>query len=268
MTPQADLPIAGSPAEIYEQFMVRAIFGPWAKDFVDFVALKSGQSALDIACGTGALTGLLADRAGGSGRVAGLDFDSAMIDVARSRRPDIEWHDANALQMPFSDGEFDIAASQQGFQFLPDKKVGLLEIRRVLKPHGRLALSVWRSLEFSPGFHALSKALAKWVNPDVAKLGAFSQGDPDTLRELIGDAGFVNVKIHAVSKTVHFGSASRFAELVIAGSSAMTRKALSEISATDIEAFKNDVVEMLSSYESSAGLTLPTETHYIGAERP
>lgn len=267
MVSRTDNPIAGSPAEIYEQFIVPAVFGPWTEDFVEFVAPKSGESALDIACGTGALTKLLADRASSGGRIVGLDFDSGMIDVARSRRPDIEWCEADALDMPFGTGEFDIVTSHQGFQFLPEKRTGLLEMRRVLKPRGRLALSVWRSVEYSPGHLALSKALAKWVDPDVAKLTPFSLGDPDTLQDLVSDAGFIKIEIRAVSKIVRFDSAVHFAELIIAGSSAITRKALSQISPADIDGFKNDVVEMLSSYHSPAGLTFPMESHYLAAQR-
>ena len=124
MVSRTDKPIAGSPAEIYEQFIVPAVFGPWTEDFVEFVAPKSGESALDIACGTGALAKLLADRASSGGRIVGLDFDSGMIGVARSRRPDIEWCEADALDMPFGTGEFDIVTSHQGFQFLRKRERG------------------------------------------------------------------------------------------------------------------------------------------------
>jgi len=268
MAPNNDDPITGSPAEIYDQYNVPALFGPWSEDFVGFVAPTSGQSILDVACGTGALTKLLADRTDKSNRVVGLDFDGAMLSIASSHRPDIEWHEANAMDMPFQDAEFDIVTSHQGFQFIPDRQTGLREIHRVLKPNGRVKFSIWRSIEYIPGYHAISKALAKWVNPDVAKLGAFALGDPDTLRDLVGGVGFVDIEIHAVSKHVHFPSAERFVELAIAGSSALTRQALSEVSANDMISFKNDVEEMLMQYETPTGLALPTETHYLMARKP
>ena len=203
MSPQTENNIEGSPAGIYDQSMVPAVFGPWTEDFVEFVAPRLGESALDIACGTGAPTRRMAAPIGSDGGIVGLDFDFGMIDVARCARSDIESHEANALQMPFGAEEFDIAASHQGFQFLPDREAGLMEIRRVSRPRGRLALAVWRSIEYSPGHHAWSKALEKWVNPDVAKLVPFSLGGLDILRGFVGDAGFENIDARAVSKVVH-----------------------------------------------------------------
>jgi ubiquinone/menaquinone biosynthesis C-methylase UbiE len=265
MAAKIDEPIVGSPAEIYDKYNVPALFGPWSEDFVAFVAPTSGQSILDVACGTGALTKLLADKAGVSSRIVGLDFDDAMLSIARSHRPEIEWREANAMDMPFQNAEFDIITSHQGFQFIPDKQTGLREIHRVLTPNGQVKLSIWRSIEYIPGYHAISKALAKWVNPDAAKLGAFALGDPDSLRLLVSTAGFRDIEIHPVSKHVHFASAKRFVELAIAGSSALTRQALAEVSATDMISFKNDIVEMLMQYETSTSLALPSESHYLTA---
>jgi SAM-dependent methyltransferase len=239
MAAKIDEPIVGSPAEIYDKYNVPALFGPWSEDFVAFVAPTSGQSILDV--------------------------DDAMLSIARSHRPEIEWREANAMDMPFQNAEFDIITSHQGFQFIPDKQTGLREIHRVLTPNGQVKLSIWRSIEYIPGYHAISKALAKWVNPDAAKLGAFALGDPDSLRLLVSTAGFRDIEIHPVSKHVHFASAKQFVELAIAGSSALTRQALAEVSATDMISFKNDIVEMLMQYETSTSLALPSESHYLTA---
>ena len=65
-------PITGTPAEIYEQHMVPAIFARWAPDLVEAAAVRSGDRALDVACGTGAVTRHLAERVGPAGTVVGL----------------------------------------------------------------------------------------------------------------------------------------------------------------------------------------------------
>lgn len=268
MSSHAEGPFEGSPAEIYERHLVPALIAPWAREFAEFVVPKRGESALDIACGTGALTGLLADLVGNDGRVVGLDFDPDMVEVARSIRPDLEWHVADAQKMPFAVREFDLVTCHQGFQFLPDKPAGLQEMRRVLRSKGRLALAVWRSIEFCPGQHALSKALAKWVDPDVARLAGWALGDADTLQEIVGQAGFEDITLRAVTKSVQFRSAVHFTEVLIGGSSIRTREMLAKISPADRDGFTRDVAEMLKPYESPTGLSFPMEAHFLAARAP
>jgi ubiquinone/menaquinone biosynthesis C-methylase UbiE len=86
-------PIAGTPAEIYEQHMVPAIFAWWAPDLVEAAGVRPGGRALDVACGTGAVTRILAERVGPAGTVVGLDINPGMLAVARvaASLPNIEW---------------------------------------------------------------------------------------------------------------------------------------------------------------------------------
>ena len=81
------LQISGTPAEIYERHMVPAIFARWAPDLVEAAGVRTGESALDVACGTGAVTRLLAERVGPTGKVAGLDINPGMLAVARLVAP-------------------------------------------------------------------------------------------------------------------------------------------------------------------------------------
>ncbi|PYV13821.1 MAG: hypothetical protein DMG07_13340, partial [Acidobacteria bacterium] len=77
--------LSGSPAEIYERYNVPRFFLPWARDLVELMAPKAGERALDVACGTGAVTRLVAERVNPTGSVVGLDVNAGMIAVARSR---------------------------------------------------------------------------------------------------------------------------------------------------------------------------------------
>ena len=131
-----------NPAEDYERYLVPAFFHAFAGELVSLAAPWPGERVLDIACGTGALTRLLVERVGPNGHVTGLDLSAGMLAVARTLldEPNVDWHEGSALELPFPDGSFDLVTCQQGLQFFPDRPAGVREMRRVLKPGGRLAL--------------------------------------------------------------------------------------------------------------------------------
>ncbi len=176
------LDIVGTPGEIYEHHAVPAIFARWAPELVELAGVQPGERVLDVACGTGVVTRLLADRVGSTGRVVGLDLNAGMLAAARAAavNPTIEWLEGNVMSMSLPDATFDAVVCQQGFQFFPDKPLALREMRRVLVSGGRLALSVWRSVEQVPGFRVLQEALARRIVAEVA----------DATRAYVDDEGW------------------------------------------------------------------------------
>lgn len=190
------LQISGSPADIYEQHMVPAIFARWAPDLVQAAGVRPAERVLDVACGTGAVTRLLAEQVGPAGKVTGLDITPGMLAAARLAAPSqrIEWLEGSAVKMPLPDGTFDAVICQQGLQFFPDKAAALSEMRRVLKRGGRLALSCWRAVEHTPGYLVLEQALARRVGPEKAALPPFSLGDAGAIRGLVVGAGFQELR--------------------------------------------------------------------------
>jgi len=114
----------------------------WKRKMAGLVALGKSEQALDICCGTGDLIVRLAK---GGGRVVGVDMNGAMLNVARRRLAkrnigQSRLYQADALQLPFGDGQFDVVTIAYGLRNLADHKTGLKEIFRVLKPGGRLAI--------------------------------------------------------------------------------------------------------------------------------
>jgi SAM-dependent methyltransferase len=162
------LQISGTPAEIYEEHMVPAIFARWAPDRVETAGMRTGEYVLDAACGTGAVTRLLAGRVAPTGKVVGLDINPGMLAVARRAIPDpnVEWLESSAIETPLPDASFDAVVCQQGLQFFSDRPAALAEMHRALKRDGRLALSCWRSIEHTPGYLALEQALARRIGPE------------------------------------------------------------------------------------------------------
>jgi SAM-dependent methyltransferase len=215
--------ISGTPAEIYEQHMVPAIFARWAPDLVEAAGVRTGERALDVACGTGAVTRLLAERVGPAGKVVGLDINPGMLAVARLAAPSgsIEWLEGSVAKMPLPDASFDAVICQQGLQFVPEKAAALSEMHRVLKRGGRLALSCWRSIEHTPGYLALQQALARRIGPEKAALPPFSFGDGGSIRGLALAAGFREVKLRAEAKMIRFQSAEHLVRAVVGGAPTM-----------------------------------------------
>src|SRR5215218_11336618 len=99
-------------AEVYEARFVPALFAEWAPHLVEAARVAGGQAVLDVACGTGVVARTAADRMGGQGRVVGLDLNEGMLTVAGRLRPDIEWRQGDAADLPFEAGSFDAVLCQ------------------------------------------------------------------------------------------------------------------------------------------------------------
>ena len=122
----------------YEQGFVPAIGAPFGAALVAAAGLRQGERVLDVACGTGIVTRLAADRVAPDGKVSGLDLNPAMLSVARSvaqssGRP-INWYESSAEAMPLPDGSFDVVFCQLGLMFIADRRAAVREMRRVRSP--------------------------------------------------------------------------------------------------------------------------------------
>jgi len=255
----------GSAAELYERHMVPAIFGPWAEDLLALATPKPGERVLDVACGTGVVARLVAQRVGPSGTVVGFDLNPGMLTVARAlpqpHGAQIEWREGNVSAIPFPDAAFDLVLCQQGLQFFPDRPAALREMRRVLVPGGRLALSVWRSMEHTPAFAALATALGRRIAPEAAAImqGPFALGSAEDLRTLTIGAGFGDVIVQPAAKALRFPSSEEFVRLYVAATplAGVVAKASDDTRA----ALVAEVSAALKSSVDHQGLAFPIEAH-------
>lgn len=155
-----DTRFAGSIPALYERNLVPMIFAPYAADLVRRVAERKPRRILEIAAGTGVVTRALADTLPDAGIVA-TDLNTAMLQQARATgtsRP-VEWRQADAMALPFGDGEFDAVVCQFGVMFFPDKPHAFAEARRVLKPGGVFLFNAWDRIEDNDFADAVSDAL-------------------------------------------------------------------------------------------------------------
>jgi ubiquinone/menaquinone biosynthesis C-methylase UbiE len=200
--------VSRSAAEVYEEFFVPALFQEWPNRVADAAKLRPGDRVLDVACGTGVLARTVAARVGPSGAAIGLDVNEGMLAVARRKAPRLDWRSGRAEALPFDNESFDAVVSQFGLMFFEDRRAALMEMMRVLRHGGRLAVAVWDSLERTPGYATVTQLLQRLFGDRAADAlrAPFALGDPDALRSLFSSAGIPNATVTTVKGTARFPS--------------------------------------------------------------
>ena len=214
--------LSDNAAENYEQHFVPAIFQDWAPRTAGAAEISGGDRVLDVACGTGVVTRQCADRAGAEGSVTGLDLNEAMLAVARRIRPELDWRQGDAADLPFEDAAFDAVTCQFGLMFMPDRAQALSEMWRVLAPGGRLVVAVFGSTDDNPPYRILAEIGERHAGAEAAAVlrSPFVLGDTNELAGLYAKAGIAGAEISAHTGTEHFASMARFMEIEIKGTPA------------------------------------------------
>ena len=165
-------------------------------------AVRPGDRVLDACCGTGDLA--VAADAAGADHVIGADFSEQMLERARRKAPGLEWVQADVLALPFEAASFDSVVVGFGVRNVEDLEAGLRELRRVLRPGGRLGI-----LEITTPHGVLAPFYRLWFDHVVPLLGRLLPGGaaytylpasvrrfpgPEELAELLGSCGFRAVR--------------------------------------------------------------------------
>lgn len=147
----------------------------WKKRLVDLAGVRAGQRALDLASGTGDIAAALASR---GATAVGLDITHRMMQLARGKSPSIPFLTGDMMALPFPSSAFDVVTMGYGLRNVPDLGVAIDEIRRVLKPGGRML-----SLDFNKPENPLVRAVyLAYLTVVGSLLGLVLHGDPDTYR--------------------------------------------------------------------------------------
>jgi len=174
--------------EMWASFAPTAAFTtPVAAHLVEFAEIKPGETVLDVGTGTGVVA-ITAARAGAS--VTGLDLTPALLDVARenarvARLGATQWLEGDAENLPFPDGQFDVVVSQFGHMFAPRPDVTVAQMRRVLKPGGRIAFATWPPEHFVGRLFAFIGKNSPPPPPGAAPPPQW--GSPSIVAERLGD---------------------------------------------------------------------------------
>jgi ubiquinone/menaquinone biosynthesis C-methylase UbiE len=202
--PGSDGVFAGAIPENYDRYMVPMIFEPYARDLAHRVAALSPHDVLETAAGTGVLTRLIAAQLPAGGRFVVTDLNQPMLKFARQQMPAdprVEWAQADAQDLPFPDGSFDLVCCQFGAMFFPDRVRAYREARRVLRPDAQLLFAVWDRIEQNEFAAEVEDALAELFPKDPPRfMSRTPHGyyDVELIRAELGAAGFASVTVSVV----------------------------------------------------------------------
>lgn len=199
--------LEGMP-EAYDQLLGPPKFSPYARELARRVAAQAPAAVLEVAAGTGLLTRALLDE---GLSVTATDLNAPMVAYGLTHVPGAAWSQADALDLPFDDGQFDAVACGFGVMFFPDKRRGFAEAKRVLRPGGVLVLSVWDGLESVP-FPAsvYDELVSLWPDdpPDFFARVPYGYHDETVLRADLAAGGFDEVTVERVALTTRADAAA------------------------------------------------------------
>jgi SAM-dependent methyltransferase len=212
---------------VTEQVRIDQLFAPVTEAALAAAAPEAGESVLDIGCGTGTTVLRLARSVGVAGQVLGVDISAQQLNLARRRISDAGISQAwvvldDAATHEFPPASFDLAFSRFGVMFFADPIGAFTNIKRAMKPGGRLTLAVFRTGPENPWATASIAALRHLVEPPPPPgpedPGQFAWGDPARVRRILGGAGFKEVKLTPLDVQITLGpdaaSAAEFAMFV------------------------------------------------------
>jgi ubiquinone/menaquinone biosynthesis C-methylase UbiE len=179
-----------------------------------------GEQVLDIACGTGLVSFAAARAVGQRGQVVGIDLSERMVDAverqARNRKlSNCSFSRMDAETLTFPDASFDVVLCALGLMYMPDPKQALGEMRRVLRPGGRVSLAVWGERS-KCGWSALFPIVDAEVASEVCPL-FFGLGQQDALARLCADAKFEAVRYRRIMTTLTFAGSNEACDAAFVG---------------------------------------------------
>ncbi len=180
------------------------LLAPVSEILIDRAAVGAGERIIDVGCGCGTIAMALAQRTGPAGHVLGVDISAPMLARARQVAPagvPVEFVLADATVYPFEPESFDLLVSRFGVMFFADPVLAFANMRRALKPSGRLAFACWREPRENPWMMAPLQAVYRHV-PKLPPQGPedpgpFAFASEQRVHRILGEAGFMDIAMEA-----------------------------------------------------------------------
>jgi ubiquinone/menaquinone biosynthesis C-methylase UbiE len=184
---------------------------------LEFASPAEGERVLDVACGTGLVSFAAARAVGPKGHLLGTDLSQRMIDAAERRAQDLGLSNCSFLRMDAEnlsvpDASFDVALCGLGLMYVPDPEKALREMRRVLRPGGRVSVAVWgerRNCGWAAVFAIVDAEVASEVCPLFFRLG-----QQEALARLCAAAAFDDIKLRRITTTLVYADADAACDAV------------------------------------------------------
>ena len=238
---------------------------------LDVASIQSGSRVLDIAAGTGESTLMAARRIGLTGSVLAADNSASMLNVAaeaahREGLTNVKTRVMNAENLALEADSFDAVISRIALMLFPNAAKAVAEMRRVVKPGGKVAAIVFSTLEKNP-YHGIVFGIVQRLGnippPAPGQPWMYALGDPGVLEHLYKRAGFLNVSVQAVPIQRRFASTAEAIERM-RNSAGDLRELVSRLNEAERERAWVEIEEQLRRFEKPNGLEVPGEV-LIGA---
>jgi ubiquinone/menaquinone biosynthesis C-methylase UbiE len=232
---------------------------------IELLRLRRGERALDLACGPGTLTYLLAAAVGSEGQVVAADLAEGMLRLAREDAPaQVALVRMDSEQLGFQAAAFDAVACGHGLQFCPDLRRALSEARRVLRSGGRFAASFPASQGKSPAFALLDEVFAELPPvPEVQERAATlaTLEDPGGVRDALLEAGFREAEVRRVEETITNAGPEEFVSRVSGWWDCAWR--MESVAAADQDRLRSRALREMQERFGPGPLQLPGATHVL-----
>lgn len=241
------------------------------RDALALANAQPGETAIDVGCGPGTTTAALAAAVGPEGHVLGVDISQVLIDAAATRRlSNATFVVADAAAHPFEAASVDLIFSRFGVMFFADPVAAFANLRRALKPSGRLAFVCWRSPQDNPWALAPVRAAGPFLalppRPGSEEPGQFAFGDRARVERILNGAGFTDLAIEPLDVEIWMGrdpadvvaNAGRFGPLA---------RPLADADPAAAAQAKAAIVEAMAPHATKDGVSLPGGCWLVGAKR-
>ncbi|CAN5855314.1 methyltransferase domain-containing protein [soil metagenome] len=255
--------VRGSVPMAYESHLVPIIFKPWAHRIVEAVGVNPEDRVLDLACGTGIISRTVAARPGWSGSLVAADVNPAMLEVCRQTTAeagiDVDTHQAAAEALPLPDADFDVVVCQFALMFFDDPSSAVAEMARVLKPGGRLALSVFRSPQHCPGYDHFATAVRRHIGEEAATMvtSPFAFDNAEGIRSLLKQAGFSDIALRIEVEVERFPDPGEMVRMEV--ESTPLAPVFDQLTPETIDAVVQRLASDLAPHTDDGGVVFPAQ---------
>ncbi len=249
-----------------------AIVGAFNDDLFRAAAIAPDDRVLDVGCGTGHVTLLAAHRAG-RGTALGVDLSAPMLERARADAAaqgvaNVRFEQGDAQVHPFADAGFDVVISRGGVMFFEDAVAAFANIRRGLRPGGRLAFIGPQGGGPDSAYARATKALQPLLRaPSPASRGMGSLTEPARIRQVLDAAGFAGTRVEPVTAPMDYGRDAADAAEFILGQGPV-RSNLAGLEPGIVERTREELRKGLEAFETPEGVRISGAVWLVSATRP